>query len=179
MDDVMPATDKLLNDVRLRGVSHDVAVERVVSFAQQFGEADLTLACHAAFPLVLTPDLLYRLWANFVPQAPWTAVADVLLSPLCREVGYELYEMDVAVRNLLLEELKEDERLGQQRLNELGDFLTDYVVQQLYSDDPDIRDVAQAQQWTALAYTRPEEAARELALALSHLDLRDESELIL
>jgi hypothetical protein len=93
-------------------------------------------------------------------------------------VGYELYEMDVAVRNLLLEELKEDERLGHQRLNELADFLTDYVVQQLYSDDPDVRDVAQAQQWTALAYTRPEEAARELALALSHLDLRDESELI-
>jgi len=169
MDDVMPVTDQLLDDVRLRGVRHDVAVERVVGFAQQFGEAHLTLACHAAFPLVLTPDLLYRLWANFVPQAPWTAVADVLLSPLCREVGHELYEMDVAVRNLLLKELKGDERFGHQHLNELADFLTDYVAQQLYSDDSDVRDLAQAQRWTALAYTRPGEAARELALALSEL----------
>jgi hypothetical protein len=169
MDDVMPATDQLLNDVRLRGLSRDVALDCVVGFAQQFGEAHLTLACHAAFPLVLTPDLLYRLWANFVPQAPWRAVADVLLSPLCREVGYELYEMDVNVRNLLLKELEEDERFGQQRLNELADSLTEYVAQQLQSDNSDIRDLAQAQRWTALAYTRPSEVAYELAKVLSEL----------
>jgi len=77
-----------------------VAVERVVGFAQEFGEAHLNLACHAAFSLSLTPDLLYQIWANFVPEAPWTAVARVLLSRLCKEVGSEMYEMDNAVRNL-------------------------------------------------------------------------------
>lgn len=79
--------------------SNEIAVERVVGFAQEFGEAHLNLACHAAFPLVLTPDLLYQIRNYFVPEAPWTAVAHVLLSRLCREVGYELYEMDTAVRN--------------------------------------------------------------------------------
>ena len=152
---------------RGRGATHEVAVGRVVSFAQQFGEVHLNLACHAAFPLALTPDLLYRIWANFLRQAPWIAVADLLLSPLCRLVGYELYEMDVTVRNLLLKNLREDERFGQQRLNELADFLMDYVAQQLDSHDPDVRNLAQAQRWTALAYAQPSEAASELGDVLA------------
>lgn len=61
-----------------------VAVERIVGFAKQFDEVHLNLACHAAFPLVLTPDLLYQIWAHFVPEAPWSGVARVLLSRLCR-----------------------------------------------------------------------------------------------
>lgn len=48
--------------------------------------------------------------------------------------------------------------------------------QQLESYDPDIRDFAQAQRWTALAYTRPSQAARELALTLSKLRLEDKAE---
>ena len=95
-----------------------VAVERVVGFAQEFGEAHLNLACHAAFPLSLTPDLLYQIWANFVPEAPWTAVARVLLSRLCKQVSSEMYEMDSAVRNLLLRELKV--QFGQERFESLG-----------------------------------------------------------
>jgi len=83
-----------------------IAVERIVGFAKQFGEAHLNLACHAAFPLVLTPDLLYQIWATFIPETPWTAVARVLLSRLCRQVGYEMYEMDIPVRNLLTQGIK-------------------------------------------------------------------------
>lgn len=142
-----------------------VAVDRIVGFAKQFDEAHLNLACHAAFPLVLTPDLLYQIWAHFVPEAPWTAVARVLLSRLYRQVGYEMYEMDIAVRNLLLRELKE--QFGQERLEELAAFLMDYVAQRLTEDDPDIQDLREAQEWTALAYIKPDEVARELALALS------------
>jgi hypothetical protein len=141
-----------------------VAVERIVGFAKQFDEAHLTLACHAAFPLVLTPDLLYQIWAHFVPEAPWSAVARVLLSRLCRQVGYEMYEMDIPVRNLLLRELKE--QFGQERLDELAEFLLDYVAQRLTEDDPDTQDLREAQEWTALAYTKPSEVARELAEAL-------------
>jgi CRISPR/Cas system-associated protein Csm6 len=142
-----------------------VAVERIVGFAKQFDEVHLNLACHAAFPLVLTPDLLYQIWAHFVPEAPWSGVARVLLSRLCRQVGYEMYEMDIAMRNLLLRELKE--QFGQERLDELAEFLMDYVAQQLTEDDADTQDLREAQEWTALAYTKPDEAARELALALS------------
>ncbi len=144
-----------------------VAVDRIVGFAKQFDEAHLNLACYAAFPLVLTPDLLYQIWAHFVPEAPWTAVARVLLSRLCRQVGYEMYEMDIAVRNLLLKELKE--QFGQDRFDKLAEFLMDYVAQRLQGDDPDTQDLAQAQEWTALAYTKPDEVARELAESLSEM----------
>ncbi|MDF5737124.1 MULTISPECIES: caspase family protein [unclassified Nostoc] len=160
-----------------------VASRRIESFGQRFGEAHLYLAYHAAFPLALTPDLLYRLWANFQGdiqkqelKIPWLAVADLLLSSLCDEVGHELYEMDTAVRNVLLRELKENPRFGEKRINELSDFLLTYVRQQIESHDPDIRDFAQAQMWTALAYTRPSEAARELALILSKLKLEEKAE---
>ncbi len=142
-----------------------VAVRRIEGFAKQFGEAHRNLARHAAFPLSLTPDLLYQIWANFVPEAPWEAVAHLLLSRLCRQVGYEMYEMDISDRNLLLRELKE--QLGQERLEELAEFLLDYVAQRLTDDDPDTQDLAEAQEWTALAYTKPDELARELAEALS------------
>lgn len=169
MADVMGAT----NQERAKRV----AVERIIGFAKQFDEVHLNLACHAAFPLVLTPDLLYQIWAYFVPEAPWSGVARVLLSRLCRQVGHEMYEMDIAVRNLLLRELKE--QFGQERLEELGEFLLDYVAQALVQDDPDTQDLAQAQEWTALAYTKPDEAARELAQALSQKVHQEDMEEVL
>jgi hypothetical protein len=145
-------------------LSHD-APARLSAFARRFGRQHIRLAAHAAFPLLLTPDLLYGLWASFVRPAPWTAVADVLLSDLCREVGYELYEMDKAIRQILLRRLQRDE--GEDRLRGLAAFLTEYARGRLDQDDAVVRHIAQAQQWTALAYMRTEQAARELAQALA------------
>lgn len=95
----------------------EIAKQRIESFAK-LGKPHLYLAYHAAFPLALTPDLLYRLWVQFqrdiddqVLGIPWVAVADLLVSSLCNEVGYELYEMDLTVRNLLLSRLQEDKNL--------------------------------------------------------------------
>jgi len=163
----------------------EVARRRIEAFERRFEKTHLIFACHAAFPLALTPDLLYKLWANFqrdihgfVLGIPWVAVADLLLSSLCDEVGRELYEMDTAVRNSLLNRLKENENFGHQRINELSDFLLVYVRQQLQSNDQEVRDFAQAQRWTALAYTRPSEAARELALALKNAYQQDRSEVV-
>lgn len=145
----------------------DIAVERVVGFAQKFDRAHFDLACHAAFPQTLTPDLIYQIWLRFVPQAPWTAVARVLLSRLCREVGYELYEMDVAVRNLLLTELKEDEqRFGKDRLGDLADFYTNYLEQQFGSEESQRKDLTQAQHWIPIAFAKPNQLSRELAKAI-------------
>ncbi len=163
----------------------EVAQVRIESFTKSFGEAHLYLAYHAAFPLALTPDLLYGLWANFqqdihgeLLNIPWIAVADLLLSGLCDEVGYELYEMDSTVRNQLLRGLQSDEHFGKQRINQLSDFLLSYVQKQLHSDDPDIQDFAKTQQWIALAYTQPSQAARELALAFSKLDEHESAEIL-
>ncbi|MEH1976096.1 MAG: hypothetical protein V7L02_23355, partial [Nostoc sp.] len=144
----------------------DIAVERVVGFAQKFDRAHLDLACHAAFPQTLTPDLLYQIWLRFVPQAPWTAVARILLSRLCREVGYELYEMDVAVRNLLLTELKEDERFGKQQLDKLEDFYTQYLERKFGKEEGQEEDLTQPQYWIALASTKPNQRSRKLAKAI-------------
>lgn len=91
----------------------------------------------------------------------------MLLSRLCRQVGYEMYEMDISDRNLLLRELKE--QFEQERFDELGEFLLDYVAQRLIDDDADTRDLREAQEWTALAYTKPDEAARELVQRLSEM----------
>ncbi|MEH2014960.1 CHASE2 domain-containing protein [Nostoc sp.] len=167
-------------------IKPEVANRRIESFKKRFGKAHLYLAYHAAFPLALTPDLLYRLWANFqrdihgqVLSIPWIGVADLLLSSLCDEVGHELYEMDLVIRKELLKSLKEDPDFGKQRLDELANFLLDYIHLQLRNDDPDIQDLAQAQRWTALAYVLPSEAARELALTLSKLDQnQDKAEIL-
>ncbi|WP_339381346.1 AAA-like domain-containing protein [Brasilonema sp. UFV-L1] len=82
------------------------------------------------------------------------------------------------MRNALLKELKRNSRFGDKRINELSDFLLAYVQQQLDSHDPDIRDFAQVQRWTALAYTQPSEAAREIASVLAGLKLEDKAEWI-
>ncbi len=154
----------------------EAARQRIEAFTKRFGDAHKYLAYHASFPLALTPDLLYCLWANFqrdvkgVPLGiPWVAVADLLLSGLCDEVANETYEMNIAVRDELLGRLQAEARFGPPRIEELSEFLFDYVRQQVYSDDPDVHDFAQAQQWTALAYTKPGEAAEEIAKTLAGL----------
>jgi WD40 repeat protein len=51
------------------------------------------------------------------------------------------------------------------------------VKQRLNSEDRDTQDIAQAQKWTALAYTKPDEAARELAQVLvERLQQQDKAE---
>jgi len=161
------------------------ANRRIASFEKRYGKPHLYLAYHAAFPLALTADLLYHLWINFqqdihgrVLDIPWVAVADILLSPLCEEVGRELYEMDGEVRQELLKQLQADANFSQQRILQLSDFLLEYVQPQLYSDNLDIQDFAQAQQWTALAYKQPKDAAKKLALTYVQLDHQDITELV-
>ncbi|NEU78838.1 pentapeptide repeat-containing protein [Nostoc sp. UIC 10630] len=156
----------------------DIVARRIALFEKQFGKPHLYLAYHAAFPLALTPDLMYRLWVNFQQDIhgqplniAWVAVGDFLLSGLCDEVGYELYEMDITVRNQLLRQLKADPKFGIQRINHLSDFLLEYVRQQILSDDPDTQNFAKTLQWTALAYTKPNEAARQIALTFRHLEM--------
>ena len=52
-----------------------VAVERIVGFAEEFGKEHLILACHGAFPLMLTPDLLYQMFRKDVKQTVGQALA--------------------------------------------------------------------------------------------------------
>lgn len=158
---------------------------QIKSFTKRFGEAHLLLACHAALPLAITPDLLYCIWTNFQQDVkgrgidiPWVAVTDLLFSGLWEEVGLEIYEMDATIREMLLNYLKANHNFGEQRIKELSEFLLVYIQPQLESDDPYIQDFAQAQRWTAQAYLRPKASAKGLGLALSRAYQHDRDDLI-
>ncbi|EAZ90088.1 formylglycine-generating enzyme family protein [Crocosphaera chwakensis] len=141
------------------------AKERIEAFCEQYGkdgQSYFNLACYAAFPLVLTPDLLYQIWAIFcVKDTPWIAVAHILLSPLCQEMGYETYEMELETRNQLLRVLNE------QQLTEMGQFMLQYLEKRLVGTDPHTQNIKERQKITALTYTKPSLAAKELAQKLS------------
>ena len=144
------------------------SVAKIIAFAKSFGEPHITLAMHAALPLGLTPELLHLIRINFVTSAEWIAEADLLLSPLCSEVGGDLYEMDREVRNLLLGEFMNDPDFGRGRVRELAKFLLAYAARQLTKTyNPELRDFFATQQWAAIAYADPEKGAQLLALALA------------
>ena len=129
----------------------DLATRRLRVFESRYGTNALYLAYHAAFPLTLTSDLLYCLRENFVPDVPWYAVADVLLSGLCQPIGYDLYEMEGKTRNRLLSNLCNE--FGEQRLKELANFMSDYIASRLLVNDNNRALVfGERPQWTALAY---------------------------
>lgn len=89
-------------------------------FYTEYRIGHFLLAAYAAVPALLTPDLLYKIWQNFHAYE-WNggaasihriAVADVLLSPLCREAGFELYEMHPEIRTALLKWLAKEGEEG-------------------------------------------------------------------
>ncbi len=74
----------------------------------------LDLACHAALPVALNSELLHLIRLNFFyaneqagvhARLDYTVEADLLLSPLCREIGEDLYELLPEVRLELLKRL--------------------------------------------------------------------------
>ncbi|MEZ4660029.1 MAG: SIR2 family protein [Caldilineaceae bacterium] len=147
-------------------IDKEEASEIIEDFKAEFGQAHLHLAYHAAFPLMLNPDLLYHIWANFQwdlqgnhLDIPWFAVADVLLSPMCSEVAHETYAMETAVRDQLLAAMARDshfQQAGRGRLQELGQFLEQYALRDLNSARTSVREQAEAQQWNALAFYQPQ-----------------------
>ena len=74
--------------IRQRWLPQDAAIRYILGFERRFGAQHLHLACHAAFPLLITPKLLNLIHINFLSREniPWIAESDFLLSPLCRPV---------------------------------------------------------------------------------------------
>lgn len=143
----------------------DLTTRRIRVFEGRYGKNALDLACHAAFPLTLTSDLLYCLRENFVPECPWYAVADVLLSGLCEPAGYDLYEMEGKTRDHLLRSLRDNNKFGKPRLNRLADFMSEYIKNRFPNDRNDRGFVfGDRPQWTALAYLSPD--AKDLKAAI-------------
>ncbi len=116
-------------------------------YYQEYRFGHFLLAAYASVPALLTPDLLYRIWMNFSTYR-WgneteaihrVAVADLLLSGLCREIGYELYEMPDTIRFAFRKWLEDAQPdwVGQNLANplEIAAFVEQYHAQ----DNPGTR----------------------------------------
>jgi formylglycine-generating enzyme required for sulfatase activity len=141
--------------------SDNESQKHIQVFAQKYGEEYLKLARYAAFPLVVTPELLYLIRKYFVNDAPWIAVAKILLSSLFEEVALETYEMKPHLRTELLK------GLHREQLEKIGRFMLYYLNKKLIANNAFTKNLEERQKLTALAYVKPEQAATELALKLS------------
>jgi len=149
----------------------------------RYGFGHFILACYAALPAVLTPDLLNKLWLNFKsfqfrdrffeihPVAP----ADLLLSPLLDEIGYEQYEMSEPIRTTLLAYLQKLSVSNEaasasvfkvKPLANIAEFLYDYATTDRSPSNTSSFAFREAQEWTALSYLDPSAALLQLVNAL-------------
>jgi len=141
-----------------------IAPQKVALFERQFGENYRLLAYHAALPLVLTPELVHYLRTEFLLDlVPWEAEADLLLSDLCSQVGYELYAMDTAVRSYLLEEMQKDDRIPPERMQSVAQVLISYVTYLSHINPGQREREIQAQRWAAMGYLGDESCQRMAA----------------
>lgn len=138
-------------------------------YYQEYQFGHFLLAAYAAVPALLTADLLYKLWQNF-HQYQWAgksvrihriAVSDLLLSPLCREVGFEMYEMEPSVRRAFLEwqqqlsvePLWQDRQLAS--IRSIADFLQEYHARPNPARQRWGSAYEEIQEWNTLAFTEP------------------------
>ena len=142
---------------------HARAAQMVDRFVARFEESYRPLAHYAALPLALTPELVHYLRQQFLPDTPWVAEVDLLLSELCREAGYETYLMDSAVRAYGISRLRASGGAAQ-----AARLLLNYALQTRREPNFNLYEF-QAQRWTALAYLDDGRAtaAQEIARAYS------------
>jgi formylglycine-generating enzyme required for sulfatase activity len=139
-----------------------ITKQKVELFARRFGETEKMkegyrkLAYHAAIPLVLTPELVHYLRVEFLlDEVPWEAEADLLLSDLCSQVGYELYAIETEVRAYLLAEMKEDkykDLMPAGRSAAVAKVLMSYVDELKRLNPEQRQKEIQAQRWAALGF---------------------------
>ncbi|MFB2877754.1 tetratricopeptide repeat protein [Floridanema aerugineum] len=146
--------------IRRQWLPPEFAVREVVAFERRFGMKHLSLACHAALPLFLTPELVNLIHINFLDgeNLPWIAESDFLLSSLCRPRYEGVFELEPCVREVLLVEL--ENRFGWRRPFEVANFLRIYLQNQ-----PDWKhspEQIRTQKWIAQAYLNPDQVVEEL-----------------
>lgn len=103
-------------------------------FKEQYTGRHYTFACHVAIPRVFTTDLLYKLWMNFQKDSkgkhldiPLTYIAELINAPICKEIGYDLYEFYPEIRAILQKELVKNNRFGAKRKKDLAEFILAYI----------------------------------------------------
>jgi formylglycine-generating enzyme required for sulfatase activity len=125
----------------------------------------LDFACHAAFPQMLTTDLVYLLRQLLHEQygldLPWSAAPELLLSNLCDTAGHDLYGMSVGIRGVLLKQLVA--KFKPKRLDELVQWMGEYIKYRLEIDSPGRAKVlGDPSEWTVLACLRNDDEIAEV-----------------
>lgn len=141
------------------------ALDRFWAYADRYGDPHIELACHAAFPLLLSPELVNLTRINFLNEdVPWIAEADLLLSNLCKPIGGGFFQLDAAIREVLLVELLERYPDGSARLRRLADFLLAYCErnEQFHLKPEYVR----IYQWVAWSILDPQRLAANMARLL-------------
>ena len=148
------------------------AANRMTVARRELSEDAFALACHAAVPVAVDPDFLHLLRVNFFllldpPSAlSYDTEAELLLSPLFRELGDGLYEIEPELRNVLLIGL--NTRYGNERVRQVALLLEMYTERtSVWRSRPELEN---AQRLTALNILDEEAARRWLAGAESHGD---------
>lgn len=132
----------------------------VEAFTNRYGPAALEFACHAAFPLTLTTELAYCLRQKFCSEADWSVAPLFLLSDLCSGIGTDLYEIPIATRYCLLEELLDQQ--GEGRLFQIADFMAGYIKYRLdRAGDDWAKFHGQPPDWIALAMLKRDQELTE------------------
>jgi adenylate kinase len=138
------------------------AARRIAGVGDALGEEALRLAYHAAVPVVVDAELLNLLRVNFFLDPPhalaYEVEADLLLSPLFREVGEDLFEIEPGLRNILLSGLQ---RLyGSERVQRVAGLLELYTHStSAWHSQPELE---MAQRLTAVSFLDPALAERWL-----------------
>ncbi len=148
-----------------------------------YGLGHLVYACHASFPLLLSPELANLIWVNFknyhlqnsddIGQSDLVAVSDLLQSPLCRQIGFQRYEIYPEIRSFLLFLLAEGSGFmrfglaieGRERITDLAHFLQQYLQLKIVANSPDGAGFRQINEWAVQAWLTPRLLARELTRA--------------
>jgi formylglycine-generating enzyme required for sulfatase activity len=143
----------------------DIAERQVALFTERYGQIMLDFACHAAFPQMLTTELVYLLRQLLSEQheldLPWSAAPELLLSNLCDTAGHDLYGMSIGIRRVLLEKLVA--KHGRNRLDELAEWMGEYIKYRLERDfSSRARVFGDPSEWTVLACLKDDEIAAKI-----------------
>jgi hypothetical protein len=140
-------------------LDRQIAAQTITNFRDRFGVSHYRLAQYASLPLLLTPELVGFLRSRFLRgEVPWIAEADLLLSDLCRQVGYERFVMESGVKAQLLSSLEPEVK---QEVALLLLHYTAYLVKEKrYLSATEL----ETQQWSAMFYLddRRETAVRQI-----------------
>ena len=158
--------------------SESIYHKQVLAFKSRFGQSHFSLLCHASVSLSTSPKLLHALRANFRTDIygkdvsiPWEAISDILLSNIFYKAREELYETNAEFRDILINDLMNEQRFGPKRVEEVARFLISFFNEDLKSSDEDVSDTAQAQCFAALSLIDATESIRQLASSLSTIAL--------